>query len=346
MFKKILIITCFFVPGSFAFSQSTGKDTIPQRNADDLIIDSTDYEDLLNDLDLFLDSILTPRSYVLLNLSAGQGYFNFTNKTNARIKQVKKFIWSPTLGYYDKNGLGITITGYTIYDSAKRYFYQASLTPSYDYLRNRDLATGISYSRYFTRNALPFYTSPLQSELNGYFLWRKSWLQPGVAASYGWGSHTEFNKREILYRRLLAAAAAEGAINIPDTVSILTRNRQSIVDFSLTFSLRHDFYWLDIFSKKDHIRISPLLSVASGTQKFGFNQSNTAFGNLRAVALNNTRSVSLQEKFQLLSMTLYLRGEYSFGKFFMQPQLLFDYYFPGENDHVTTLFSLNAGFMF
>ncbi|HET6996677.1 MAG TPA: hypothetical protein VFI06_16900, partial [Chitinophagaceae bacterium] len=312
-------------------------------------IDSMELDEFFSDLDLFLDSILSPRSYALLSLSATQGYFTFTNKNNSRSKELKKTIWSPTFGYYDKNGLGITLSSFMIRDSARRYFYQMSATPSYDYIKNRKFATGVSFTRYFTRNRLPFYTSPLQNELTGYFLWRKAWLQPGIAANYGWGSKTEFKRIEVQYIKIVEDAATDGLIRQVETATIISKNRESIVDFSLNFSLRHDFYWLDIFSKKDHIRFSPLLSATGGTQKFGFNQSNTPLGNVRAAAFNNfnnTGEVSLLQKFQLLYATLYLRGEYSFGKFFVQPQVLFDCYLPGKNNQLTTLFSVNTGFIF
>jgi hypothetical protein len=347
MLKKYLLIAFFILPAGFARSQVTPTDTIPHSVADDIGTDSTiDYDDLLNDLELFLDSLLKPHNYFLVSISGGQGYINFSNKNSLRTKEEQKFIWSPALGYYSKDGLGITIASYMVHDSTKRYWYQLSVSPSFDYLKNRHLATGISYTRYFTKTSVPFYTSPLQSELNGYFLWRKSWLQPGITANYGWGTRTEFTKREIAYRKLLAAAVDSRSITVLDTITILRRNRESIADFSLAASLRHDFYWLDIFSKKDHIRFSPLISLSAGTQKFGFNQTTGAYGSVRANALNNSRNLTLRQKFQFLSTTLYLRSEYSFGKFFIQPQVLFDYYFPGENNKFTTAFSVNTGFMF
>ena len=353
MFKRFLIIACLIVPG-FTWCQDTKPDSI--ANATDtsmtLSIDSSlDYDELFNELDLFLDSILAPRSYTLLSLSAGQGYFNYAVRTlrGPAIKQVKKVIWSPTVGYYDKSGLGITLTSYIVNEMERMNAYQFSIGASYDYIKNRDLATGISYSRYFTKRALRFYTSPLESELNGYFLWRKSWLQPGITANYGWGSKTRFSRQDSIYKTLVSDAVNTGRLNVVDldTVTIYTRNTKSMVDFSLSFSLRHDFYWLDIFSNKDHIRFSPLLSVSAGTQKFGFNQSTNATGPLRvASTFNNTKDVSLQEKFQLLSTTLYLRGEYSYKKFFIQPQVLFDYYFPGDKNNFIASFSINTGFMF
>jgi hypothetical protein len=353
MLKRLLLIACFSVPVMFAWSQDTRPDSLALA-ADStmgLSIDtSLDYDELFDELDLFLDSILAPRSYTLLSLSAGQGYFNFFVRTRSgiRTKEVKKVIWSPTFGYYDKSGLGITLTSNMVHDSVKLNGYQFSISPSYDYIKNRDLATGISFTRYFTKRKVPFYTSPLQNELNAYFLWRKSWLQPGLTANYGWGSKSQFSKKDSTYKTLVATnILGDRPLIDEDTVTIYERNTKSIVDFSLALSVRHDFYWLNVFSKKDHIRVSPLLLLTGGTQKFGFNQTTAAFGPARVAApLNNTQSVSLEQKFQLLSTTLYLRTEYSFGKFFIQPQVIFDYYFPAESKNFMTAFTLNAGFMF
>jgi hypothetical protein len=51
-------------------------------------------------------------------------------------------------------------------------------------------------------------------------------------------------------------------------------------------------------------------------------------------------------KFQALSLTFFVRPEYNIGKFFIQPQLVFDYYFPAPDKRLSTFFSLNTGFMF
>lgn len=351
MLKRFLIIVCLSVPGTFAWSQDSKPDSLflLEDTSMSLSIDtSLDYDELFNELDLFLDSILAPRSYAVLSLSAGQAFLSFATRNTRRIRQVKKIIWSPSFGYYNKNGLGVTITGFMVDDSVKLNTYQFSISPSYDYIKNRDLATGVSFTRYVTKRSLPFYTSPLQNELIGYFLWRKSWLQPGIMANYGWGSRTQFIKKDsIYYKNLLTAATTNNVIRDKDTVTIFRRNTKSIVDFSVSVSLRHDFYWLDIFSHKDHIRVSPVLSLSGGTQKFGFNQTTGASGPLRVASLlNNTQNVSLQQKFQVLSLDLYLRAEYSIGKFFVQPQMLFDYYFPAASDNFMVAFSVNTGFMF
>ncbi|NJO25641.1 MAG: hypothetical protein HC867_07600 [Bacteroidia bacterium] len=51
-------------------------------------------------------------------------------------------------------------------------------------------------------------------------------------------------------------------------------------------------------------------------------------------------------KFQPLSLTFFLRSEYSLGKFYFQPQLILDYYFPAAEKNFSALLSFNAGFIF
>ncbi|HQV86156.1 MAG TPA: hypothetical protein PKZ90_09500, partial [Chitinophagaceae bacterium] len=234
-----------------------------------------------------------------------------------------------------------TAIGYIVDDGKNMNFYQSGITPSYDYLQNRKFATGISYTRYFTKDSLPFYTTPLQNELYAYFLYRQSWVKPSLALSYGWGSRSDYMQREELIQDLRLRRRGFTYINTEETVS----------DFSLMASVRHDFYWLDIFTLKDHIRFTPQLTFTSGTQKFGFNQSSATYATTIRTGSNilfNSDNVYLDDQinFQPLSLSLYLRGEYSIGKFFLQPQLILDYYFPATSANFNTLFSLNAGFFF
>jgi hypothetical protein len=306
------------------------------------VIDTTlNYDELFQDFDAFMDSILSPHSYFLLSLSAGKGFYSFESKTNFEIITTRKVTYSPTMGYYHKSGAGLTATGYIVDDGNNFNFYQAGITPSFDYLENKRFATGISYTRYFTKDSLPFYTTPLQNELYAYFIYRKWWVRPMVALSYGWGSRSDVEERETLIEDLRLRRRGYIFIN----------TKESIADFSLITSVRHDFYWLDVFTYRDHIRFTPQITFTSGTQKFGFNQSSNTYGTLirnNSNVLYSTDNVFLDDRtnFQPLSLTLHLRGEYSIGKFFVQPQFAMDYYFPASDRHFNTLFSINAGLMF
>ena len=343
MLKKWFILPAFLLLAVIAHTQD-GKDTLghPLKPADPPLLDTTlDYDLLFRDFDDFMDSILSPRSYFLLSVSASKGFYNFENKSNYSVTTSKKLTYAPTLGYYSKTGLGLTLNGYAVDDGTQMNFFQAGITPSFDYLKNRNLAAGFAYTRFFTKDSLSFYTTPIQNELYAYFTYRKWWIKPMVALSYGWGSRTDYEEREVLLQDLRLRRRGYTYINTEEKVS----------DFSVMASVRHDFYWLDILSNKDHIRFTPQLTFTSGTQQFGFNQSSTTYATgLRTTStvLYNTDNFYLDDelKFQPLSLTLFLRTEYSLGRFFLQPQLALDYFFPASDKKFSTLFSVNAGFMF
>lgn len=342
MMKKIITILPLFFLGITMFSQVASPDsTKKQEKVDEWAIDSTiDYDLLLQDMESFLDSISSPHSYLLGSLAIGKGYFNYTSKESF-LATKKAFTYTPTLGFFHKDGLSFTATGNIVNHENKLNLYQIAASPGYDYLENKDLAAGFTYTRFFTKDSLPFYTTPLQNEVYAYFSYRKWWIRPTVALSYGWGNRTDYMEREELIQDLRLRRSGVTRIN----------SRESISDFSVITSVRHDFYWLGVFSYKDHFRITPQLSFISGTQKFGFNQSANTYATILRTGANvlyNSENVYLDDQldFQPLSLTMFLRGEYSIGKFFVQPQLVFDYYFPTEQGNFSTLFSFNLGMIF
>jgi hypothetical protein len=342
MLKKWCIVLTLTVLGITAYSQKTPADTLIAPDTDTLLADtSIDYDELFQDFEAFMDSILSPKSYFMPSLSIGRGYFNFTSKGNDLLETTPKLTYSPMLTWYHKSGFGLNATGYMVDDETNMNLYQFSFSPSFDYLKNHDLATGISYTRYFSKDSLPFYTSPLRNEVYGYFTFRKWWFKPMVAASYGWGSRSDYDEREDLINSLRLRPRGYTYIN----------TTESIADFSLTTSVRHDFYWLDVLTYNDHIRFTPQINFTSGTQKFGFNQTSNTYGTTLRNATNvlySTENVYLDDQleFQPLSLTLYLRGEYSIGKFFVQPQFMLDYYFPATSNNLSSLFSVNIGLVF
>ena len=342
MLKKWTLILVLMMPAAAMFAQQATADTIVKPIRKIPVEDTSfDYEDMFQNFDAFMDSILSPHSYFMASISMSKGYYSFETKGALEITTSKKLTYSPTLGYYNKNGLGITTTGYVVNDNSGLNLYQYGISPSYDFLKNRDIATGFSYTKYITRKNLPFYTSPLQNELYGYFTYRKLWFRPGIAASYGWGSRSDYTSREDLIESLRLRPRGFTYIN----------TKESISDFTVVASVKHDFYWLDVFTFNDHIRITPQISFTSGTQKFGFNQSSNTYGTLIRTGTNvlySSESVYLDDKirFQPLSLTTYLRGEYVIGKFFIQPQFTLDYYFPSDTKNLSTFFNLNAGFIF
>src|SRR6185503_3607436 len=80
-------------------------------------------------------------------------------------------------------------------------------------------------------------------------------------------SRSDYQEREDLIQSLRLRPRGFTYIN----------TKESISDFSVMFSVRHDFYWLDVFTYNDHIRFTPQIAFTSGTQKFGFNQTSNTY---------------------------------------------------------------------
>lgn len=343
MAKRAGITLYFLVLGIFLHAQVTpdvdtskSSQELPELDTMDL-----DYDFLFDEFASFLDSLSKPHSYVLAGVSLGRGYYNYTNKSSVFLESQQQNTYSPTLAYFHKSGLSVTGTGNIVNDGERMNLYQFFVSPSYDYLKNRKLATGIAYTRYFTRDSLPFYTTPLQNEVYAYFTYRKWWLRPSVSVSYGWGSREDYEQRESLINDLRLRARGYVRINTKESVS----------DFSLVASVRHDFYFLNTLSVKDYVRLSPQINFTSGTQNFGFNQSTNTYATLVRTGTNvlfNSENTYLNDqiRFQPLALTFLLRTEYSIGKFYIQPQLVLDYYFPAEENNFSSLLAFNLGMIF
>lgn len=309
---------------------------------DSVMLDTSfvDYDFLFSELDAFLDSITAPRTMALVNLGITQGFFNEL-KGEADVRAKRKYILTPSFAFLHKSGLGLSAEASLVADAQDVKNYQYAATASYDLLGNRRVATGISYTHFFTEEGLPFYTSPLQSQLFAYFTYKKFWLKPSVALSYGWGSRSDFKEREDKIIAMQLAQRGFTRINTKETIS----------DLNLVTSLRHDFYWLNVFGKKDFFRLTPQLSFTSGTQQFGFNQTSNSYATVARTGvrvLYNSESISLDNNlyFQPISLTGFLKTEYSAGKFFVQPQVMFDYYFPAQQNNFLVNWSVNTGVLF
>ena len=162
----------------------------------------------------------------------------------------------------------------------------------------------------------------MQNEIYTYFTYKKLWFKPSVALSYGWGNRSEYEERAEYIETMRLLLNGFTKVN----------TKESINDFNLITAVRHDFYWMNIFGKKDYIRLTPQFVFISGTQKFGFNQSSSTYATLPrsgANVLYSTDNFYLDDQlyFQPLSLSSYIKAEYSKGNFFIQPQLIFDYYF-------------------
>jgi hypothetical protein len=298
-------------------------------------------DSLFKDLDKFLDSLTAPKSFFSLNMGVGTGFFSFENKNSAFLSTRKKLIISPSAGYYHKTGLGLSATAFIMPDDGNMNVYQFALSPSYDLIRKK-FSTGISYTRYFSKDSLNFYATPIQNELFIYFTWKKLWVRPSVNFSFGWGSNTEYEKRRLRRYGVI--------LSRPDRYFVDIKNQETVQDFSISFSLRKDFDWYDVFGKNDNISFTPVVLLNSGTQNFGFNTSYSyRFNAIRTNSLPSNREITDKTGFALQSASLALRGSYLKGRFIIQPQVLFDLYLlnlDAEESPLNTVYSITAGWSF
>lgn len=296
-------------------------------------------DSLLKDFDDYLDSISKKRNMFFVGVGVGTGFFSFENKNSVYMTTEKKLIVSPSVGYYHKSGLGISAMAFALNSNNKFTFYQYAVSPSYD-LISKKISTGISYSHYFNKDSLDFYTTPIRDELFAYFSYKGWWLRPTISVSYGWGSKTNYEKEQ--YR--LWSRRLQQVQNYYITVT----NVESVRDLSTTFSVRKNFDWYDVLAKDDNITLTPVLLVNAGTQQFGFNTSYSyTFNPVRVNSLPSNSSASDQTSFAFQSAGAIVRASYMKGKLLVQPQVLFDYYLlPTDTNRFNTVFSVNLSLAF
>ncbi|HEY0679115.1 MAG TPA: hypothetical protein VGD17_12560 [Chitinophagaceae bacterium] len=331
---KLLLLPSLVCIQYIAVAQQSRLDSLFNSKDSTAVLDS-----LLRDFGVYMDSLSKPKSFFSISAGIGTGYFSFENKNTFVFTTAKKPLLSPSAAYYHKSGLGLSATGFILLDGGNTNFYQFALSPSYDYMRSKIFSTGISFTKYFSKDSLPFYTTPIQQELFAYFGIRKWKLRPMLSVSYGWGSNEEYQQKQILIWNRWLQRSERGVITV--------KNEESVSDLAATASLRYNFMWFDLFSKDDGLTITPVALFTAGTQRFGFN---TSYQSSSAVIRNNflpsNQQISEQTGFGAQSVSFILRTDYSVGKFFIMPQLLLDYYLPDVDDRFNIAYSIVTGFNF
>ena len=329
MFRHVSISLIVFC---FCFKAQAQKD-----KADSLAY----YNDLFTELDGFLDSLTTPRSVLMVNLGVNNSFVSGRGGADGSKQRQQGITISPALGYFHKSGFGVNAAAYiNTLNEGSFAPYQLALTGSFDHLRGHSFLSGISVTRYFTTDSVSFYTSPLETEVNIYLMYRRSWLKPSLSATYAWGSTVAYEERQEFLPNLRTRRR-------PGYTVVTTEER--ISDFSITAAVRHDFSWLDKLGKNSIIRVTPQLALTSGTQRFGFNQntSTSSFKGNSPNILYSSESVALNETsgFQPLSVTAFFKAGISKGAFSLQPQVSLDYYLPAKENNLTAGFVINAALL-
>lgn len=315
-------------------AQQSTLDSLFAKGDSTAIMDS-----LLKDFGSYLDSLSKPKSFFSLNMGVGNGYFSFENKNSVFLTNTQRIILTPSAGYYHKTGLGITATGFFLMDGSNSQLYNFSVTPSYDYLASKKVGFGFAFTRYFEKDSLPFYTTPISNEFFGYVTLKKLWIRPTLSVGYGWGSNTEYQQKQTLIWRERLQRYSRGFVYV--------KNKESVRDFATIISLKHDFDFYRLFVRQDGFTITPVILFTAATQSFGFNTSYQSTTNaIRANVLPSNQKISDQTSYRPQSFSFILRTDYNLRNFFVMPQLLLDYYIPETDKHLSVGYSLTAGFNF
>lgn len=329
---SVLLLSLSLLASSSSYAQRSRLDVLFAGADTTAVMDS-----LMQGFDAFLDSITRPKSFLSISAGVGSGLFNFKNTASFDFDVKKKAIYVPEISYFHKSGLGITVTGYMLNELGKLHNYQYAVSPSYHYVNRKHFSTGISFTKYYTKDDLSFYTTPIQNELYSFFNYKKWWIEPGFAASYGWGSKTKFEQREIEVFLKRLKSSSKKIINI--------QHDESIKDLSMLFSVRHTFEWYRIFANHDLLTLTPIALISGGTQNFGFNttfSSNSKFINNNILPAN--QNITDKRGLHFQSTTFVLQVEYMRKKFYLLPQFVLDYYLHLSDKRFNNIYSLTLGY--
>ena len=282
-------------------------------------------------------------SHVKLSAGITNKLFSISNNSLNALEQNKQIIFTSSIDYFHKTGLGVSFATFLLKNKNKYGFYQYSLTPSFDHDFGKLISAGISFTRFFIKDKYNGATSPIQNDLYVYAILKKSWLKPGIILGYSTGVSNEITSVDTTVRvqnRIIR-------IQFIDTAEI------HLQLFSVIGSLSHTFSGYDVITSNDAISFTPQLSLNAGSNKFTVTHKlvTTSYFNLkklhRRTRIKNFIDDTVPPKFQIESLGLNLNVNYSIGKFDFDPQVYLDYYLPSTTEkRFTQVFAFNIGYTF
>ncbi|MEO7801221.1 MAG: hypothetical protein ABIR81_04440 [Ginsengibacter sp.] len=307
-----------------------GQDSKEDKRILDSLIANDEFLQLLNSLD-------ADKSYFTISVGASNRLASVNNNSiNAQQGNLKTVI-TPAVSYNHKSGLGLSAAGYVVRNAENNGLHRFSLTPFYNHSFNKSLALGLSYTRFFSDNKYNAVESPIQNDLYANVLYKKGFVEPGLAFGYSTGKYNEIDKVTINIPR-------EGRTTFSDTAIT------SIKSFSVTGSVEHRFLLYTKMSKQSALLFIPSILLNAGNNSFSVTHHNNFPGTVRGNGrrrLFRTQDVDGVSAFELQSTGLNLYLNYSIHKFSFQPQIYLDYYLPSTSEsRFTQLFNVNIEYSF
>lgn len=341
--KALYYFTTLLVLSANCYSQETEED---KRLLDSL---------LKYDVALRMFSLMNKSSsYLQLNAGVTNKFFSVANNSLNALEGDKQIIFTPSVEYFNKCGLGISLTSFFINSKNKSGFYQYSITPSFDYYASNSAAAGVSYTRFFIKNKYSEATTPIQNDFYGYAYLKKPWFNPGIAVGYSTGDSYEaafFDTTDRHGNQIFRIVGTDSA-------------KIKLQSFSLIGSISHTFSEQGILKTDDAIHFTPQLSLNAGYNKYTVTHKVTTnvpltdellskqfLKRLKQLLQKKSRIRNFQEegstKFEIESIGLNLKLNYNIGKFDFDPQIYLDYYIPPTTENrFTQIFAFNVGYTF
>ncbi len=303
-------------------------------------VDSLEKE--LDDFLALYDSLKAPKSYWLFSLGAGNTQFSVRNVALNAQQSATNLSFTPTIAYYHKSGLGITYNNYILTEAGKSQLLQHALTFSYDQTQLEKVSYGISYTRFLGKKEFVNASSPYDNDVLAYLQVGKGKFRPGVMLGFSGGRYREtlqyLDSQQI--RLPLTGELVTQYFYVSDTSNIRIR------DFSFIPYLRYDWV-LDGIGKKDYFNLQPtLMLLGSATNVTVDSKGTIRQRRLLSRSRSYSETDSQKNPFQFQSLGLQLDASWYIGKFFLNPQVYFDYYLLSSQNKLSTLYSVQAGFMF
>ncbi len=322
--QKVLLLLSVIFSTTLLCAQTT-----QEKNVLDSLEDAKLFLALLDSLDE------KSASYFEVSIGIGNGSFSVNNNSvNASQAQVNKLYYTPSIAYYHKSGIGISVTPYFTTVDGNLKTYQTAITPSFDYESNK-ISTGISFTKFIADTKSYTSNSTYQNDLYAYLKYTKSYIQPTLSIGYAAGTFNDISFRD--------------SLKLPNrTIAIFDTTKNEIKDFSLSLGMEHAFNFESVFSKNGRLTFTPQLVVNAGSEKF-----KSTITNLRAVQAvgRNSRLKSLTQNanspFAFQSIALSLSADYYIGNFIISPNFYIDYYLPATTEkRLSNVFSFSVRYSF
>lgn len=325
-FLKALV----FFGAVFFCCRSFAQDSKEDKRILDSLIANDEFLQLLNSFD-------ANKSYATVSVSASNRLASVNNNSINAQQGNSKTIITPAISYNHKSGLGLSAAGYVVSNGDNNGLHRFSVTPFYQQTFNKSIFIGLSYTRFFSDDKYNAVESPIQNDFYANVLYKKSFVETGLAIGYSTGDYNEIDKLTVNLPR-------QGRTTFSDTATT------SLKSFSVTGSVEHRFLLYSNISKQRALLFVPSILLNAGNNSFSVIHKNNfpgavrGNGRRRLFRVEDTNGTSAFE-LQSTGMNLYLN--YNIHKFSFQSQVYLDYYLPSTSEsRFTQLFNLNVEYSF